>query len=102
MNTTNAYNGPKYSVKYLGIVEGTMGVLSRKMAMQPEHATYGKNGGSLQQAGSSLMRVSPLPSKKKAKELEQRLSGMNFEPNFKVYDSLQPLLGGKYQEQQLQ
>ena len=31
----NNYNGPAYSVKYLGIVDGSMGVLSRKMAMQP-------------------------------------------------------------------
>ena len=28
------YAGPSYSVKYLGIVDGSMGVLSRKMAMQ--------------------------------------------------------------------
>ena len=27
------YNGPSYSVKYLGIVDGSMGVLSRKMAL---------------------------------------------------------------------
>ena len=28
-----AYNGKTYSVKYLGIVDGTMGILSRKMAL---------------------------------------------------------------------
>ena len=28
------YGGPAYSVKYLGIVDGSMGILSRKMAMQ--------------------------------------------------------------------
>ena len=28
------YQGSTYSVKYLGIVDGAMGVLSRKMAMQ--------------------------------------------------------------------
>ena len=27
------YKGPTYAVKYLGIVDGTMGILSRKMAM---------------------------------------------------------------------
>ena len=27
------YEGPSYSVKYLGIVDGSMGVLSRKMAL---------------------------------------------------------------------
>jgi len=27
------YMGPSYSVKYLGIVDGTMGILSRKMAL---------------------------------------------------------------------
>ena len=27
------YAGPSYSVKYLGIVDGSMGVLSRKMAL---------------------------------------------------------------------
>ena len=27
------YAGPSYSVKYLGIVDGGMGVLSRKMAL---------------------------------------------------------------------
>jgi len=26
--------GPTFSVKYLGIVDGAMGILSRKMAMQ--------------------------------------------------------------------
>ena len=30
----SSYAGPSYSVKYLGIVDGSMGVLSRKMAMQ--------------------------------------------------------------------
>ena len=28
------YHGPSYSVKYLGIVDGSMGVLSRKMALK--------------------------------------------------------------------
>ena len=28
------YAGPTYSVKYLGIVDGSMGILSRKMALQ--------------------------------------------------------------------
>ena len=28
------YKGSTYAVKYLGIVDGTMGILSRKMAMQ--------------------------------------------------------------------
>ena len=28
------YKGPTYAVKYLGIVDGAMGILSRKMAMQ--------------------------------------------------------------------
>ena len=32
----NQYGGPTYSVKYLGIVDGAMGILSRKMAMQGE------------------------------------------------------------------
>ena len=27
------YGGKTYSVKYLGIVDGTMGILSRKMAL---------------------------------------------------------------------
>ena len=31
------YGGPTYSVKYLGIVDGAMGILSRKMAMQGTH-----------------------------------------------------------------
>jgi hypothetical protein len=30
----SSYKGSTYSVKYLGIVDGTMGILSRKMAMQ--------------------------------------------------------------------
>ena len=29
-----SYSGKTYSVKYLGIVDGTMGILSRKMALQ--------------------------------------------------------------------
>ena len=36
----SSYAGPSYSVKYLGIVDGSMGVLSRKMAMQ-----YQRNNG---------------------------------------------------------
>lgn len=30
---SSSYAGPSYSVKYLGIVDGSMGVLSRKMAL---------------------------------------------------------------------
>ena len=30
---SDKYGGPSYSVKYLGIVDGSMGVLSRKMAL---------------------------------------------------------------------
>lgn len=33
------YDGPSYSVKYLGIVDGTMGILSRKMAMPAQLAS---------------------------------------------------------------
>ena len=37
LTTYNVYNssygGKTYSVKYLGIVDGTMGILSRKMAL---------------------------------------------------------------------
>ena len=29
------FAGPSYAVKYLGIVDGTMGILSRKMALHP-------------------------------------------------------------------
>ncbi len=29
------YKGPTYAVKYLGIVDGAMGILSRKMALGP-------------------------------------------------------------------
>jgi hypothetical protein len=33
------YKGPTYAVKYLGIVDGTMGILSRKMALSgPTHS----------------------------------------------------------------
>ena len=32
------YHGKTYSVKYLGIVDGTMGILSRKMALQAADA----------------------------------------------------------------
>ena len=33
MDRGGQYAGPSYSVKYLGIVDGSMGVLSRKMAL---------------------------------------------------------------------
>ena len=33
MDQRGQYGGPSYSVKYLGIVDGSMGVLSRKMAL---------------------------------------------------------------------
>lgn len=36
-----AYAGPAYSVKYLGIVDGSMGILSRKMALQKEAGQFG-------------------------------------------------------------
>jgi hypothetical protein len=29
----STYTGPSYAVKYLGVVDGTMGILSRKMAL---------------------------------------------------------------------
>ena len=31
---SDGYGQPSYSVKYLGIVDGAMGILSRKMALQ--------------------------------------------------------------------
>lgn len=31
---TKSYPGPTYTVKYLGVVDGSMGILSRKMALQ--------------------------------------------------------------------
>lgn len=33
-----SYQGASYAVKYLGIVDGTMGILSRKMAMPSNHS----------------------------------------------------------------
>jgi hypothetical protein len=30
------FNGKSYAVKYLGIVDGSMGILSRKMALSPD------------------------------------------------------------------
>ena len=33
LSNKTGYEGPSYSVKYLGIVDGSMGVLSRKMAL---------------------------------------------------------------------
>ena len=54
-----SYVGPKYSVKYLGIVDGNMGILSRRMAMIPEYPKA--SGGSLRAAGSSLMNMAPEP-----------------------------------------
>ena len=69
------YTGPSYSVKYLGIVDGSMGVLSRKMALLnynqarnlhagvttvPQSTTVGggrvpqTGGGAPQQPASSL------------------------------------------------
>jgi len=30
----SSYKGPTYAVKYLGIVDGSMGILSRKMALK--------------------------------------------------------------------
>lgn len=39
------YGGPAYSVKYLGIVDGTMGILSRKMALQNAHKENTQNNG---------------------------------------------------------
>ena len=32
--SSSGYGGASYSVKYLGIVDGAMGILSRKMALQ--------------------------------------------------------------------
>lgn len=34
MTAGSSAQQPSYSVKYLGIVDGAMGILSRKMAMQ--------------------------------------------------------------------
>lgn len=58
---------PNYSVKYLGVVDGNMGILSRKMQMIQDKRKYGELGGSLVQAGNSLMKVNPSMDKKKEK-----------------------------------
>ena len=70
MKSTRSYMGPKYSVKYLGVVDGNMGILSRRMAMIPEFPKA--NGGSLRAAGSSLMNMSPEPASKKNKNVPNR------------------------------
>ena len=56
-NVSEHYDGPAYSVKYLGIVDGTMGILSRKMALQSilkdkgEAPSYKSKKGTLQSYG---------------------------------------------------
>lgn len=61
------FRGPKYSVKYLGIVDGNMGILSRKMALPANHNNGG--GSTLRAAGSSLMTVAPYLDNRRKKSL---------------------------------
>ena len=85
-------NGKKYSVKYLGVVDGSMGILTRKMAMQTE------SGSPLLNVASTLMRVSPGMDKNKSRLLSSKFDIKNLEPNIKDYRMLKPLLDGKYYE----
>ena len=78
-----SYRGLTYSVKYLGIVDGTMGILSRKMALQ------GANGQAKQ--GSPV--VGPLDNS----AMEPSLRGGHGSPILGTGQSLslQPVLGRK-------
>ena len=49
------YSGKTYSVKYLGIVDGTMGILSRKMAL----TTSGQAALAVKPDDPSIPNVSP-------------------------------------------
>jgi len=77
------YGGPAYSVKYLGIVDGTMGILSRKMALQNETKQSSLNG--IQQV-----------------KVNNRLSKMDLSfrkaNTIKTYQGIKPLLSGKYDQ----
>lgn len=78
------YEGPAYSVKYLGIVDGSMGILSRKMAMQ------GAARGNPQQMGQSSLMAGSSQSRVLKKQ----------SPRARVdadYSTLRPLLAGKYE-----
>jgi hypothetical protein len=66
----NSYQGPTYSVKYLGIIDGSMGVLSRKMAMQPSQP--------------SLVSLSPRTQPQQPNPFPRRAN------------SISPVLGQKY------
>jgi len=79
-----------YAVKYLGIVDGTMGILSRKMALQSvkQHQP---------QYLQSAEKVSPLYDR--VVEISQRYGDVGRSspmPRQKKFTSVHPVLGSKY------
>ena len=80
------FKGQTYSVKYLGIVDGSMGILSRKMALkQPNPAHTMLNSSPLSIKFESKERV-PTPLEIKTNQLSQRST------------SFCPVLGSKYNQ----
>jgi hypothetical protein len=66
------YKGPTYAVKYLGIVDGAMGILSRKMALAGQNQTSG--GG-----GPPTATLSPLRAKQSL-DTQRSVEASKFDP----------------------
>jgi hypothetical protein len=71
-----------YSVKYLGIVEGSMGILSRKMALK---------GEAREKPGSAVDKIIFNPSNRKSPKRLARASLPS-----KSLGAFRPVLGNKY------
>jgi len=87
---TTGYPGPTYTVKYLGIVDGSMGILSRKMAL-----------GGTDPVVKPLSTVD-LPSKVSEKTAQHLVrSQINIMPN-QAANFIKPVLGQKNYSKRLQ
>ena len=78
----------QYSVKYLGIVDGAMGILSRKMALQ----------GSGKDPIAASTKVVQMNQALRASHdsRDQATANFNADFNIKSYGHVRPVLGDKY------
>lgn len=87
---------PSYTVKYLGIVQGTMGILSRKMALQ--------RGTSQATTQNPAIQISPNRPITQHQNASPKIDMFSEEAPIMIMESTgkfrQPLLGNKYKYRQ--
>ena len=86
------YKGSTYAVKYLGIVDGTMGILSRKMALQTQNASQSYNAASYESNPQSVFKQLMSEDEQQNSKKQKHVSPAQN----KNLPSFNPILGSKY------